>query len=756
MTASTDLNPRQREAVDHGAGAVLILAGAGSGKTRALVHRIARLIDRRLAEPWEILAVTFTNKAARELVERCTQMVGPAAADLWAGTFHGIGARLLRRHGELLGYPAAFTIFDADDQMRLAKELVAEADLDETLFAPEAVRAYLEAAKHEAHLPDSPALPRHDLFTAKAAELYAAYQRRLKRLGAMDFGDLIVNVVELFRRHPDVLGRYQRRFRHVLVDEYQDTNHAQYLMVSLLAAGHGNLCVVGDDDQSIYGWRGASLRNILEFERDFPGARVIHLDQNYRSTGNIIEAAQAVIANNRLRMGKRIWTESPPGEPVRIYTASDERDEARYIGDAVTALGRRRGDAAVFYRTNAQSRAIEEELIRRGIPYVIVGATRFYERREIKDLIAYLRFVQNPNDDLSLARIINVPARGIGRVTWDRLRAAAEANASSTWQAIASDDAAGVLSGAARQRVDRFRRVAAGWLRDADAATVTPLLERVIGDAGYVEFLENLPGDDGRARVENVHELLTVSQSFDAQYADRRIDEDDRDLGALATFLEQLALVSDIDGYAQQGGAVTLMTLHNSKGLEFPHVFIAGMEEGIFPHARSTGDDERGMEEERRLCYVGITRARRELTLLHAVKRHVFGTQQFNFPSRFLEEIPSSVTSAERREPVDADTISEWHTGDDTEWWRSEAGGRPADPVPSSMRRSRASAGSEDTECEDDASIYRVGMRVVHPMFGVGTVRKCDHSGKDEKLVVHFQRVGIKKLVARYARLEIA
>ena len=467
------------------------------------------------------------------------------------------------------------------------------------------------------------------------------YQRRLQKLAAMDFGDLVLGVLRLFESAPALLERYREHFRHVLVDEYQDTNHAQYLMVSSLAAGHGNICVVGDDDQSIYGWRGASLRNILEFDRDFPGAHVIRLDQNYRSTGNIIRAAGAVIAHNRSRMDKTIWTENADGERIRVYTAEDERDEARYIVDKLVDLGARRGGAAVFYRTNAQSRAIEEALVRARVRYVIVGTTRFYERREVKDLLAYLRFILNPEDDLSLGRIINVPPRGIGRTSWDALASSAKRTDSSIWAALG--DAAVGLKVAARTRVAAFRRMVESWRRLDPSGGVTPLLERVIEDAGYSGYLAGLPGEDGAGRLENVRELITVAQNFDE--APPVDDDPETPKIPLARFLEQLALASEVDGYEAREQAVTLMTIHNAKGLEFEHVFIAGMEEGLFPHARSTNGDERGIEEERRLCYVGITRARRELCLLRAVRRHVFGATQFNLPSRFLDEIPADLLS---------------------------------------------------------------------------------------------------------------
>ncbi|TFH31774.1 MAG: ATP-dependent DNA helicase PcrA, partial [Myxococcales bacterium] len=458
----TQLNPRQQEAVDHATGPLLILAAAGSGKTRVLVHRIARLLADGRARPDEILAVTFTNKAARELVHRCASLFGGSAQSLWTGTFHGIGARILRRHAALIGYPQDFSIFDTDDQKRLLKDILESASLDPTRFTPDGFRSFIEKAKNEGKLPGDPSIPQDDPFSRRYAELYGVYQERLRRLGAMDFGDLISGVLELFRGSHELLERYRQQFHHVLVDEYQDTNHAQYLMVSTLAGGHRNICVVGDDDQSIYGWRGASLRNILEFERDFPGAHIIKLDQSYRSTETIIAAARAVIANNRSRMEKAIWTENPPGDRITVYEASDERDEATYIVNQLRALGGSRGKAAVFYRTNAQSRAIEEALVQAGMPYVIVGTTRFYERREIKDLLAYLRVAHNPRDDLSLARIINVPTRGIGRTTWDSLKSRAISENSSIWDVLPI--AAAGLKNQAATRLRRFHKMVENWV----------------------------------------------------------------------------------------------------------------------------------------------------------------------------------------------------------------------------------------------------------------------------------------------------
>ena len=727
-----ELNTRQSEAVEQREGALLILAGAGSGKTRVLVHRIARILEDARVRPWEILAVTFTNKAAGELVERCRSMVGPLAEGLWVGTFHGIAARLLRRHAEVLGFKPSFTIFDRDDQNRLIKDIVKELGLDPAVFHHDMVRAFLEKAKNEAVAPGETD-PGGDLVATRLAQTYGRYQARLERLGAMDFGDLILNVIRLFRTDPDLLAAYQKRFRQVLVDEYQDTNHAQYLMVSMLAAAHGNICVVGDDDQSIYAWRGADIRNILEFERDFPGARVIHLDQNYRSTSNIIEAAAAVIANNRNRMGKAMWTANDGGEAVGLFTAVDERDEARFIADRVEALDYDRNRAAIFYRTHAQSRPIEEELVRRAIPYVILGGTRFYERQEVRDLIAYLRFAANPLDDLALARIINTPARGIGRRTWERLVEAARGAEVAVWKVAAGAKVDG-LGTAASSRVAALAALAGPWIEAAAAGTVTPLLERIIDEVDYLSHLERRGGEDADSRVENVRELITVAQSFDAGFDARKLDPEDPGLGPLETFLEQLALASDIDGYEAKGGAVSLMTVHNSKGLEFDDIIMAGMEEGLFPHGRAGDGEADGLEEERRLCYVGMTRARRRLTLVHASSRHVFGTWQRNLPSRFLDELPQGLVDRKR----------------------SRAARLPGPFASSIGGLEKESYGPSDGGAEGGSQRrYSVGSRVVHPMFGTGKVLKATGSGEGEKLVVRFQKAGLKKLVARYARLEL-
>jgi len=758
------LNASQVEAADHDEGPLLILAGAGSGKTRVLVHRIARLLEERLAEPNEILAVTFTNKAARELVARCRAMVGAVADHLWVGTFHGIGARLLRRHGGLLGYPPSFSILDTDDQIRLLKDVLASSGFADGRVRPEFVRSFIDAAKNEARSASEAAAAAQTAMEVDAAGLYASYQQRLAAMGAVDFGDLITGVLRLFRAHPELLARYQRSIRYLHVDEYQDTNHAQYLMVSMLAAQHHNLCVVGDDDQSIYAWRGADPRNILEFERDFPGAKVVRLEQNYRSTRSIIDAAAAVISNNSTRHPKTMWTDAPAGARITFFHATDERDEARYVVAALSALGNARGDAAVFYRTNAQSRAIEEELVRARIQYLIVGGTRFYERREVRDLIAYLRFAGNAADDLSLERIINVPTRGIGRTTWERLVARAVSMQSPVWSVLCDDAFLSTLAAGARSRLVEFRAVVRAW-QDGVFDGVAPLLLRILDDTGYIAFLEGRPDDDPTGRSENVKELVSVAQVFDEEF-DPAADPDAP--GALVTFLERLALASDVDSYEAREQAVTLMTVHNSKGLEYSQVFMIGMEEGIFPHSRSIGEDERGIEEERRLCYVGMTRARTRLVMTRARRRHVFGSLQYNFSSRFLDEVPAALVTHERStaEHLEGAYISRagarQRSPDSDRFDDGWPGNRDGDAAAAPARALSPRAGSARTAAPSapqaaprGGGLYKPGMRVVHPMFGTGTVRESDGIGESEKLIVQFQRFGLKKLVAHLARLEI-
>ncbi|HXR35827.1 MAG TPA: UvrD-helicase domain-containing protein, partial [Candidatus Binataceae bacterium] len=624
-----DLNPAQYEAVTAGDGPILILAGAGSGKTRVLTYRIAYLLTERKLAPEQLLAVTFTNKAAAEMRERLTALLGAHASRLWIATFHSACARILRQDIERLGYRRNFTVFDESDSASTINRAIEAANLS---GAPNlaAVRVRIDQAKNEGLAPaDLAAVTDGGSDTAVIAEIYRIYQQRLRELNAVDFGDLLLLVHQLFDLHPDVLERWRARFNYLLVDEYQDTNRVQYLLLRALAAGQDNICVVGDEDQSIYRWRGADIRNILEFERDFPAAQIFKLEQNYRSTQTILKAAHTVIVHNRERKEKELWTENERGEPVTCYTGTTERDEADYIGREVGLLCQelfKPSDVVVFYRTNAQSRVIEEALVRRRIPYYVVGGLRFYDQREIKDLLAYLRVISNPADAVSLNRLIGTPPRGIGARSIEAMEALGAREKMSLFDALGRAETESSIA----LRISRQITALHEWLRNlvgaAPTMTVRAILEEIIDRSGYLAYLEGLA--DGSSRRESVTELLSAASTFDAEAGP----------GGLGEFLERVALVSDADQVAARGGSVALMTLHTCKGLEYPVVFIAGMEEGLFPHNRSQGSPSE-IEEERRLLYVGMTRARRLLYLTNTLSRELYGNRQESRPSRFLAEI---------------------------------------------------------------------------------------------------------------------
>ena len=720
------LNPQQREAVLHIEGPLLVLAGAGSGKTRVLTHRIAHLVHAHGIAPERICAVTFTNKAAREMRERTLRILD-SAAGVWLTTFHALCARILRRHAARIDRRHDFAIFDDSDQRTLIRRIAADLQLSDELFPAVRLLAAIDRAKNDGQTPADLAAAAADPTARTVADVYARYQHALAANNAVDFGDLLLCVLELLRRDGDVLQSYQEQFRYLMVDEYQDTNRVQYQLLRMLGARHRNVCVVGDDDQSIYRWRGADLRNILDFESDFPGARVVRLEQNYRSTKNVLAAAGAVIQHNRGRKGKTLWTENDTGEPIRLHTALDERAEARYVARQIEQLvgdGCRGGDLAVFYRTNAQSRALEEELVRTRIAYSIVGSTRFYDRKEIRDLLAYLRIVSNPDDSVSLLRIINVPPRGIGKTTVEALEQAAGQTGRPLGALLA--DPPPSVTPAARTRLTEFDRVCARW-RTAARSSVTDVLRAILAETGYLSALQSEGSPDAEARVENINELLTVTEEFDATAEER----------SLTAFLEQVALIADVDTYAATQDRVTLMTLHNSKGLEFPVVFIIGLEEGLFPHERSL-DQAEGIEEERRLCYVGFTRARQRLFLVHALRRHLFGRVQENLPSRFLAEIPAALLRQERQAPVvssDEPTVDYSYSQLPEDGYPRRRSVFPRPPVSA------------------DQGLFRVGQRVHHAEFGAGTVRAVEGSGERTKLTVRFERAGLKKLIACYAAL---
>jgi DNA helicase-2/ATP-dependent DNA helicase PcrA len=725
-----DLNPAQRDAVLAPDGPTLILAGAGSGKTRVLSYRIAHMMAERNAPPEGILAVTFTNKAANEMRERVASLVGSGARMPWVSTFHSAGARILRQEIAALGanYDRNFTILDESDTMAAIRRVLEDAQLADSP-PPELVRARIDQAKNEGHYPQDVAENAADGRERTLAQVYQLYQDRLAAMNALDFGDLLLQTYRLLRDNPEALVRWQRRARYLLVDEYQDTNRVQYLLVRLLSSLSGNLCVVGDEDQSIYRWRGADIRNILDFERDYPAAQVFKLEQNYRSTKTILAAADGVIQNNRERKAKRLWTDNEKGELVTYYTGNTERDEADFIAREIgnlTASGDTQGDPrtvtrptdiVVFYRVNAQSRVLEEALVRRRIPYYIVGGLRFYDQREIKDLIAYLRVILNPADGIALERMIGVPSRGIGAKTVEVMASVAADEAITLFEAMGRMETQSNIA----LRTAKAAGNLYGWMRDlmarAGAIGVREILDDIIVRSGFAEHLKAMP--DGVNRSQNVAELLSAASAFDK----------DNGAGRLGEFLERIALVNDSDQVSAAGGRVALMTLHTSKGLEYPVVFMAGMEEGLFPHMRS-GDNANEIEEERRLCYVGMTRARRLLYLTNTLSREVYGRRDDTRPSRFLREVEQDLLRRIAPE-VEARTVL-----------RAPSREPYVDYTDSQV--------SNDDGAGDDLAI---GVRVMHQTFGRGVVRRREGRGDSAKVWVNFDRGGIKLLVLKFANL---
>ena len=703
------LNPQQREAVVHTDGPLLVVAGAGSGKTRVLTHRVAHLIEAGVAEPGEILAITFTNRAANEMKERVERLVGGrTAARMWVMTFHAACGRLLRRDAQRIGYRPSFTIYDQADQVRLVKSCIEELELDPKRFAPRAVHTAISRAKDRLLTAEAYGDQVGNFFEQTVASVYALYQRRLYAANAMDFDDMILQTVLLLEADADARATWQERFSHIMVDEYQDTNHAQFRLLAMLAEQHKNLAVVGDPDQSIYAFRGADIRNIAEFEHDFPGARVVALEQNYRSTQAILDAANSVIAHNPDRRPKHLWSDLGRGLPVRVVEADDEHSEARFVaGEIAKAIDEGAGaaDIAVFYRMNAQSRVLEDVLVRQGVGYRVVGGPRFYERAEIKDAVAYLQVLLNPADEVSLRRIVNQPRRGIGAASLERLAAHAADMNWSLSEAIENSGAVS-LGTAAAGRVREFAALMADLREAAAALGPAEMLEQVLDQTGYRAMLEAERTFESQGRVENLDELVGVAREFE-----QRGEEDT----SLATFLQEISLYSDSDALSEQRPEVTLMTLHNAKGLEFPIVFVIGLEEGLFPHQRSL--DEGDESEERRLCYVGMTRARQSLTMTHAHSRTIFGVRGYNLPSRFLSELPADEIERERRTPA-------WQVPP------APAGGRaPEQPVP-------------------DLSI---GDEVRHATLGEGTVIGLDR----DVVAVRFREDGSeRRLMLGYAPIE--
>jgi len=711
-----DLNPQQREAVRHFRGPLLVLAGAGSGKTRVLTVRAAHLVEEHGVPPDRILCLTFTNRAAGEMRERIRSLLGERPEGLWAGTFHSFGAWLLRRHAERVGRSRRFTIHDADESLDLVKRTMDRLNLDPDRYPPPAVRREIEDAKHYLVTPDSYEVmlgPDPEPYQEACRRVYGAYQEALQRQEAMDFGDLLMKAVELLRDHPEIRGRYRNRFAFLLVDEYQDTNHAQFRLVQILGEEHRNVMAVGDDDQSIYGWRGADLRNILEFDSDFDGCRTLRLEKNYRSTGHILAAANAVIANNEQRREKTLFTDRGDGEKVRVVKAGSDRAEARWIAERIERMSGEADlsyrDFAVLYRTNSQSRALEDAVRRRGIPYQIVGGLRFYERREVRDLLSYLRLVVNPADRAAFERAVNRPRRGIGEVTRSRLFEWAREQDATPMQAARRATECDALPARGARSLERFAELVDRYRALADEFTAAELLRRLVSELDFMEKLKE-EGPDGEERAENVEELVAAAAEVDERDepppGSPAAAPEDTDLTSVDRFLQEVALVTDVDRHDAEADAVLLMTLHSSKGLEFPHVFVAGVEEGLCPHSRSVGTSE-DMEEERRLFYVGLTRARESACVTHAETRRRFGRRSYSAPSRFLEELPE-------------EHVEETRAGS-------------------------ASGGSTDG--------LSPGDRVEHPRFGKGEVVERSEDERDARIVVDFDERGRKRLSARYANL---
>jgi DNA helicase-2/ATP-dependent DNA helicase PcrA len=741
------LNPVQREAVTHPGGPLLIVAGAGSGKTRVLTHRVAWLVREVGVSPFEILAITFTNKAADEMKSRVAARVGTVARRMWVSTFHSACVRILRRDARHLGWSSSFTIYDQADAERLTGYVLRDLDIDAKRFPPRTVHAVISQAKNELLDVDAYHDRAANVYERRIAQVYREYQRRLRDANAMDFDDLLLVTVELFRSEPDVLAHYQERFSHVLVDEFQDTNRAQNDIVVRLAEKHRNICVVGDSDQSVYAFRGADIRNILEFEDAFPETTVIVLEQNYRSTQTILDAANAVIANNLMRRPKALWTEQVGGELIERYYAEDEHDEAAWVTAQMRRLNEtdayRWADMAVFYRTNAQSRVLEERLVREGIPYKVVGGTRFYERREVKDALAYLRAVVNPADEVSVRRVLNVPKRGIGDTSVARLDAWAAAHGRTFVDSLVHAADAGVGGRALGGIGDLLTLLEK--LRATEGGP-SAVLERVLVDTGYVAELEADGSIEAQGRAENLAELLGVAREFEEAVAEAGEE------ATTSAFLESVSLVADADELDPDESSVVLMTLHTAKGLEFDAVFMIGMEDGVFPHLRSLGEPDE-LEEERRLCYVGITRARRRLYLSHAWSRMLFGSTQYNPPSRFLKEVPEHLTALSEA------SRSRGRSGRDriVEAARRGPGGAGAAlgsgrwrPSPASGRRSPTPARTSGAERLG----LSVGDDVVHGKWGEGVVLEIVGAGDGAEAVVRFPDYGEKRLLLAWAPLK--
>lgn len=753
------LNDKQYEAVINTDGPCLVIAGAGSGKTKVLTHKIAYLMQEKDIKPWNILAITFTNKAANEMKERVEALVGDDAKDMWIGTFHSICVKILRRFIDRIGFDHSFVIFDTSDQRSLIKECLKDLKIDDKMFTDRIVQFEISNAKNDMKEPEEyEAMVKGDYRREKIASVYNLYQRRLKENNAIDFDDIINYAIKIFRENDDVLDYYTNKFNYMLVDEYQDTNKSQFTLIRLLAKAHGNITVVGDNDQGIYSFRGADISNILNFEKDFKGTKIIKLEQNYRCTQNILNAANSVIKNNEVKYKKKLWTENEEGALPTFHVSDDEYDEGRYIVEEINHLRRedyyKYSDFAILYRMNSQSRAIEEILRREDIPYKIVGGLKFYERKEIKDIIAYLRLINNPSDNLALKRIINEPKRGIGKTSLDKIQAISEQTGIPMYQIIKEADQYGLSR--VYSNAQGFIEVIEDLISKKDEYTITELIKHTLKETGYTKALEDENSIEAENRIENLEEFLTVAVQFEEEEADND----------LSTFLEGITLSSDIDGMDEEEESVTLMTLHSAKGLEFPVVFLVGMEEGIFPGYKSIGEPKE-LEEERRLCYVGITRAKNNLYLTCSRQRTMFGSTSCNPVSRFVKEIPENML--EGANEIDSEPENKFKDSN-YEWSYGKSGNNgkvvsykvdipSSKPEPSFAFKSAesflAKLNSKTQGNNTDLSKYKEGQRIYHKRFGEGNISKIEPEGDDLKLDIQFDKVGHKRLMAKFANLEI-
>ncbi|OGP64735.1 MAG: hypothetical protein A2169_01845 [Deltaproteobacteria bacterium RBG_13_47_9] len=751
MSLLNDLNPAQQQAVLETGGPLLVFAGAGSGKTRVLTYRIAHLIEEKGVHPWNILAVTFTNKAADEMRERVERLLGRGAKGTWISTFHSACVRILRQHIEHFGFQRNFVIYDNQDQERHLKAIMREFNIDFKIFHPRAVQSAIEKLKNQGITPDQYLPSPYNIFQKRVGLIYQRYQEDLRRNNALDFEDLLTFVMMLFKRFPEILKSYQERCQYVMVDEFQDTNLIQYSLIQQMVKQHRNICVVGDDDQSIYRWRGAEVGNILNFEKDFPEAKIITLEQNYRSTQNILRAANHIVHRNRFRKEKKLWTENPEGELLTFYVAEDEMDEARFVVQSIleqtrtvhpsTGIQERSTrayrDIAVFYRINAQSRAIEDELVKHQIPYTIVGGMKFYERKEIKDLLAYLKLIVNPSDALSLKRIINVPSRGIGEKTIEKVESFSRDKRLPLYGGLKRAIEEDWLTPGARERIEEFLRLFEELQEERKKLSLSQLTSALLARTGYLQRLKEEGTDEAFSKMENIDELINVMMELEGGGEET----------SLETFLDKVSLMTDVDLYEDKRNRVSLMTLHCAKGLEFPFVAIVGIEEGLLPHYRR-GEEIEDMEEERRLFYVGITRAKEGLSLSRAERRYTFGVGRANLSSRFLRELPDELIRIEKRESqVENLFPREPRWGDDDQEVVKE--------TEHLNRENLFPIGGETVLSPEGYYPLKIGMKVRHPKFGEGRVRSIEGVDQEQKATILFQTVGSKRLKIRYANLEI-